>query len=96
MKILIRVAAFCMLAFTLGCGTPTVQKLLSDALPATFTGNVDIKHDNPYFSFDLKVGNLRKGPGGMWEFDWLVLDRKGFSRGTTVLGTPPGVPAHTH
>lgn len=72
-------------------GVPVVQRLLDDIFPAQFTGDVHVEHSNPYFGFTLDVGNLRRGPNG-WLFDWLVLDRHGFTKGKTRLGNPPPRP----
>jgi hypothetical protein len=96
------ILAMIIASFASGCSTlPSgagadvrnlVQQFLDREFPHTFTGDVHVEHANPYFSFTLDVGNLRRNQAGFWEFDWLVLDRRGFSKGKIRLGTPPSRP----
>lgn len=75
-----------------GASRPSVvQQALDIVLPRTFKGDVHVEHSNPYFGFTLDAGNLRWEQDG-WRFDWLVLDRHGWSRGKTRLGNPPPRP----
>lgn len=72
-----------------GCsGPPSTQRFLNKVLPPDFQGPVSIEHNNPYFSFELRAGNVRR-VDRLWQFDWLWLKRKGYSNGTTIIGTPP-------
>jgi len=91
------ILSLCLALFLVGCGSvpsgtttrpALIQRALDMVLPPGYTGDAHIEHTNPYFSFTLDAGNLRRGPAG-WEFDWLVFDRHGFTHGKTRLGTPP-------
>ena len=95
MKILTLILLACALLVGSGCvngpqnsDLALVQRALDKLLPADFVGDVLAKHNNPYFKFTIRAGNVHRTATG-WTFSWLVYERNGFSQGEIRLGEIP-------
>lgn len=66
-----------------------IERVLDEALPATFSGDARVKHKNPWIDVTIQARELRR-EDGHWKWASLTYERNGrFSAGQIELGPRP-------